>query len=314
MCGFFAVAIAASEGGFDEFAFHFCEGHANAFGTGFHGFVVEPWPEVFRGDAFSDIDCAAAFDGILEFANISGPGVRFEEFEGFGGDLSGWPTFFERDLADEVFNEEGDVIGANPQRRRLECDAAEVLEEVITEAAFDGEPVEVDMCGGDEADIGTITGVVQDAGGTLFQEHGQAFLEWECDGVDIIEEDGSSVAHFEVAGEAIGIWVTEELEFQGFDGVEAAVDAEERFLSASAAAVQTFGDKGCAAAGFAANEDGAVVISCDANGFAEGLHGRCAADEVHEISVEELSAKFFVFADEFASTECIDESGAEARG
>jgi hypothetical protein len=94
--------------------------------------------------------------------------------------------------------------------------------------------------------------------------------------------------------------------------VEAAVDAEEGFLCTSAAAVKSFGDESGAAAWFAADEDGAVVIGCDANGFAEGLHGGSAADEVHEISVEELSAKFFVFADEFTSAECVDESGAEA--
>jgi hypothetical protein len=57
--------------------------------------VVEPWTEVFGSDAFGDIDGAAAFDGILEFSDISWPGVSFEEFEGFGGDLSGGPTFFE---------------------------------------------------------------------------------------------------------------------------------------------------------------------------------------------------------------------------
>jgi hypothetical protein len=86
-----------------------------------------------------------------------------------------------------------------------------VLEEVIAEAAFDGESVEVDMCGCDEADIGTIVGVMEDAGGSLFKEHREAFLEWECDGIDIIEEDGASVSHFEVAWESVGAGITEEL-------------------------------------------------------------------------------------------------------
>lgn len=275
---------------------------------------MEPWAKVFGSDAFGDIDSAAAFDGILEFANITGPGVCFEEFEGVGGELSWWPPFLERDLADEVFDEEWDIVGTHTQWRGLEGDAAEVLEEVIAEAAFDGESVEVDMSGGDEADIGTIVGVMEDAGRTLFEEHCEAFLEWECDGVDIIEEDGTSVAHFDVSGESVGAGISEELEFEGFDGVEAAVDAKEGFLCPSTAAMETFGDESGAAAGFAAYEYGAIIVGCDANGFSEGLHGWGAADEVHEISVEQLSAKFFIFADKFTSSEGIDECSTESRG
>ncbi|MEY3458742.1 MAG: hypothetical protein RL215_1899 [Planctomycetota bacterium] len=312
--GFFAIPVAASERGLDEFAFHFSERHAHAFSSGFLGFVVEPRSDVFRRDAFGDIDCAAAFDGILEFANIPRPWMGFEQPECFSGDLPWWAAFLERDLADEVFDEQWDIVGTDSQRGRLERDPAQMLQEIIAEASFDGEPVKVDMSGGDEADIGSFDGTVQHACSALFEEHREPFLEREGHGIDIIKEDGTTFSHFQIAGEAIRGGVTEELEFEGFDRVEAAVDAEEGFLCAAAAAVKTFCNEGRAAPGFSADEDGAVIISGNSDGFSEGLHGRCTADEVHEIAIEQLSAKFFVFANKFTTSEGIEESGAEAGG
>jgi hypothetical protein len=44
---FFAVSIAAGEGGFDEFSFHLSECHSDTFGTWFLRFVVQPRPQVF---------------------------------------------------------------------------------------------------------------------------------------------------------------------------------------------------------------------------------------------------------------------------
>jgi hypothetical protein len=59
------------------------------------------------------------------------------------------------------------------------------------------------------------------------------------------------------------------LEFEGFDGMETAVDTKEWLLSPATAAMESFGDERCTAAGFTANEYSAVIIGGDANGFSE---------------------------------------------
>ncbi len=76
-----------------------------------------------------------------------------------------------------------------------------------------------------------------------------------------------------------------------------------------AAAMQAFCNQSCSTAGFAANKDRSVIIQrqceCSRGGTA---YRRCAADEIHQIAIQELTSQFFVFANQFPAFQSIQQA------
>jgi len=68
--------------------------------------------EVFGEDEGAAREDDGAFDGVFEFADVSGPGVAAHEVEGFGGEADGFAAHFQGEFFEEGFGEEGDVAEA----------------------------------------------------------------------------------------------------------------------------------------------------------------------------------------------------------
>src|SRR5690606_18742752 len=79
--------------------------------------------------------------------------------------------------AQEVIDEEGDVLGALAQRRQPDLDHVQSIEEVFTEAALADHALELAVGGGDDADIdGQLAGAADGADELLLQDPQEAGL------------------------------------------------------------------------------------------------------------------------------------------
>ena len=83
--------------------------------------------------------------------------------------------------------------------------------------------------------------------------------------------------------------------------MQAAVDSQERLASSATAAMQAFSNQSRSAAWFAANQNSSIVISSDADGFSQRLHGWRAANQIHQVTIEKLTSQLFIFADQLAA-------------
>ena len=99
-----------------------------------------------------------------------------------------------------VGGEEGDVFLAAAERRELEGDDVEAVEEVFAEAAlFDG-LLEVDVGGGDDADVDLdllVAAHVHEA--AVLEDAQDLGLHVHAHGADLVEEEGATVGYFEEA-------------------------------------------------------------------------------------------------------------------
>ncbi len=187
-----------------------------------------------QDDHFCDVDSAAAFNTRSAAREHFRPRMTFEHSNGFGTDLSRRATFFQRDLADEVFDQKRDIVRADSQWRRLQSDSAEVLQQVITEPAFHGQSIQVAVRCRNEPNIGSIHRSVKYCGCSLFQQLSQSFLEWQGN-VSTLSSRIEPPSPIQIAGEAIRSRITKELMFQRFYRLQAAVDSQERLASSAAA-------------------------------------------------------------------------------
>src|SRR5437763_6533552 len=82
--------------------------------------LLEGKIQVFRFDRPSVGENHGAFDGVLQLADVSGPGVLFESTRGFGAELKALPMKFAREFLDEELGERPNVGHAFAQGRVVE--------------------------------------------------------------------------------------------------------------------------------------------------------------------------------------------------
>ena len=222
----------------------------------------------------------------MEFANVSGPVVLLEEAEGIGVDAGGGNAVCLGVSPDEEVYEGGDIVAAFAECGEVDGDDIKPVEEVFAEAAGGDFVLEIDVGGGDDADIDANGAGIADAFEFVFLEDAEEFdLELVADAVDFVEEDGATVSGFEAAGAIFdgagegAFGVSEEFAFEEAFGEGAAVDADEGSGGAGAEFVEGAGDEFFAGAGFACEQDGGGG-GCDLAGHAVDFeHRRAVADE-----------------------------------
>ena len=101
--------------------------------------------------AFGHRDHAAHFVGQL--AHVAGPGVEQQVFERLVVERQASLLLFVAVLAQVVIDERRDLLAPLAQRRQLQADDVEAVEEVLAEAALGDELFEVGVGGGDDAHV-----------------------------------------------------------------------------------------------------------------------------------------------------------------
>ena len=94
-----------------------------------------------------------AFDGVLQFADVSGPGIALEFFQGAGMQADAGLLVLPAISVQEAANEKRQVFAALPERRQTDFNGVDAVEQVLAEFVSRGQFVDGRICGADEPDI-----------------------------------------------------------------------------------------------------------------------------------------------------------------
>ncbi len=177
-----------------------------------------------------------------------------------------------------------DVFTALAQGGDADREDVEPIEEIGAETAGGDFMGEIAMGGGDEANVNGDRHVAADALNGFFLQHAQEHdLDLARQLRDLVEKEGALVGQFEAAdaaarraGEGAG-FMAEQLAGDEIGGEGGAVDGDHEPIAARADLMDGAGDEFLAGAGFAVDQDGAVLSSDLRDGPAHRLHGRAFA-------------------------------------
>src|SRR5262249_36838194 len=150
------VAAALLEGGRDQLALRVGEGREGAGGgAGGFGYGAAAGP---RGEAGERHDVGGreregALDGVLQLADVAGPVERDQRLEGVRRDALRRHLVLLGVPGEEVLDERRDVLTPRAQRRQLDVDDVETVEQVRPEAPVAHLRLEVAVGGADQADV-----------------------------------------------------------------------------------------------------------------------------------------------------------------
>ena len=230
-------------------------------------------------------------DDVLELADVAGPPVRAERGHGVG-----WDEVVDRTvvalLAEEVLDEERDVLGTLAKRRDREHDDRDAVVEVEPEAAVVDLGAQIAVRRGDEAHVDRDLVAAADAAeAPPLERPEQRRLERGRELADLVEEEGAAVSALERAlVTAIGageraLFVAKELARDERGRERAAVDDDERATRARALIVERARDQLLARAGLADEEHGRVGLGGAADARHEPAHHRRAPAQAGEVVV-----------------------------
>src|SRR5262247_3671109 len=176
-----------------------------------------------------------ALDRRFKLAHVAGPGVIFEGLQDLGHDLIGDPPpVLIVVFADEVLGERQNVFPAIAQRRQVNIDDVQTIEEVFAEIAGPDGALKVGVGRGDDPHVDLARLRVAERGEFALLDHAQqSRLGFGRDRADLVEEDRTVVGDLEQpffgrdgAGER-AFRVAEEFRFQKFRRYVAAIDRDE---------------------------------------------------------------------------------------
>ena len=255
---------------------------------------VRGWVAEERSGQIAGVDLVAfghhggVADGILQFADVAGPGVALEEEARAGGYTTNLLAELLREFRDEVLDEERQVLFAFGEGGDRDFDHGEAVVEVLAKELVGDRLAQVAVRRGDDADVDLACLEGADALDLLVLQGAQELgLSGDGHVADLVEEERAFAGGFEEAGlVAVGAGegaadVAEELGFE--ERLNHGRAVEDNVLAFDAAAgMEGAGDEVFAGAGCALDERGAIVRG-DAADAGEHLgHARAGADDALE--------------------------------
>ena len=165
---------------------------------------MEGEPTLIDGEGLRFADDDGAFDDVLQFANISRPGVGAEQFESIFVDslysFSGFPGV----AIDEIFHEHRDVVLALAERWNLDGEHVDAVKEVSAKRTCCDRGFQVTIGSSDHAHVGSNGAVATDAIEFALLQHAQeGDLSFRGKLTDFIQENCSALGKFEFADAAL---------------------------------------------------------------------------------------------------------------
>ncbi len=225
--------------------------------------------------------------GVLQLADIAGPVQALELLGGAGAEDLGLATQLLGRLGEEVGHQDGYVLAALPQRRQVDTDDVEAVEQVLAEAPLADQFLQVLVGGGDDAHIDLGGGDPADpVEGPVGQDPQQPGLKLGGHVADLVEEQGAAVGLLEASlasrlgpGEGPAL-VAEQLGLQQVAGDGGHIQRNEGLVRPRAVSVQGAGDQFLAGAGLAVDQHRDVGAGQAPYGPVDLLHGRGLTDDV----------------------------------
>ena len=199
-----------------------------------------------------------AADHIAQFADIARPVMIAEIAQHPPGQARRPQIPLPGKLADEVFNQNGNVVLSLPQRRQTQDDRGQAVKEITPQAAFNQGLFQVYVGGGQHADIHADGArLAHPLKGVLLHDLQELALHIRRKLADFIQKQGSALGHFNPA-DALGVGpgeralgIAEHLALKQGRGQGRAVHLDEIGRPPGAAPVQPAGQHALARAGLA---------------------------------------------------------------
>src|ERR1700732_5638372 len=88
-----------------------------------------------------------------QFADVAWPRVAHQRTQRLGADAPPGPLVLLRILLEEVLHQQRNIFAALPQRRQIDADYIEAVEQVFAEAALAHTLAKLNVSGGDDAHV-----------------------------------------------------------------------------------------------------------------------------------------------------------------
>src|ERR1019366_4997859 len=193
-------------------------------------------------------------------------------------------------LGDEVLHQHRNVILALAQRRQVNGDDVETVEQVIAELAVLHLLLEIDVSGGDNAHVHLYFADAAQVHELAVLQHAQDLgLRLQVHGANLVKEQGPAVGHLEqafLAGDGAGegaLHVAEECGLQQVRRHGASVHGDEGAVAARRVHVDGFGDQLFAGAAFALQQHRGTAGRHLRHQVEDAQHGLALADDVLEV-------------------------------
>ena len=142
----------------------------------------------------------AALDDVFELADVAGPLVVDESAHGVWGEFADLEVVLFGEVVEEAVDEQGDIFSAAAQRRHLDGDDVEAVVEIVAELAFADGLAEVDVGGGDDADVDLNLLIAADGHeAALLEDAEDLGLGIHAHVADFVEEEGAAIGDFKEA-------------------------------------------------------------------------------------------------------------------
>jgi hypothetical protein len=235
----------------------------------------------------------SALERVGQLAQVAGPGVRAQAGEAGRGRRAGRCGRSAGPARRASRRTAGlEVFEALAQRREAQREHVEAVVEILAEAALGDRAGEVDVGGGEDADVDPDGAVAADGlEGALLQDAQQLGLGVDRELADLVEQEGAAVGHLEPAGAVLGgpgegaADVAEQLALEQVRGDRGAVEGDERALGAGAPAVDRAGEALLAGAGLAEDQHRGVGRGDLAGLGREGPHDRAVRALEHAVGL-----------------------------
>lgn len=151
-------------------------------------------------DFFAGGEDCGAFDGVLEFANITWPGVAFDEAARGGAELEIRFAEFAAEFFKKIFSEEDGVAFTFAKGRNSDGDGGDAEVKIFAELFFADGSLKIAIGSGDEADIDFDGSGAADAIEAFFFEDAEKFgLNGDRQVANFVEEESAAVSEFDFA-------------------------------------------------------------------------------------------------------------------
>ena len=191
---------------------------------------------------------------------------------------------------EEVRGEKGNVFAAGAERRKLEANDVQAIEEVFAEAAFAHGFMQINVGCGDDANVNLdLLHAAEVHEASVLQDAQNLGLHIHAHGADLVEKERAAIGHFEEAllrrdGRGEGSFdVTEERRFEQLRRHGAGVDGNEWPIATGRVGVNRLRDQLLAGTALALDQDCGTAGRNLRNKVEEAKHRLALADDIFKV-------------------------------